>query len=64
MMVYVLTENEPHEGGEVIGAYSSMEKAQDAAAERPPSPDWLFYLIHPVELDALPQSLDRIGPRS
>jgi hypothetical protein len=63
MTVYVLTENEPNEGGAPLGVYSTPEKAKDAAAERAPSPDWFYYAIYPVELDA-PQdeNLDYIRP--
>ena len=63
MTVYVLTENEPHEGGSPVGVYSTIEKAKAAAAERAPSPDWFYYTIYPVELDA-PQVelLDSFSP--
>lgn len=52
MTVYVLTESEPNEGGAPVGVYSTLEKAKAAAAERAPSPDWFYYAIYPVELDA------------
>jgi hypothetical protein len=52
MTVYILTENQPSEGGAPVGVYSTLENAKAAAAERAPSPDWFYYLIYPVELDA------------
>lgn len=52
MTVYILTENQPNEGGAPVGVYSTLEKAKAAAAGRAPSPNWFYYLIHPVELDA------------
>ena len=51
MTVYILTENQPSEGGAPVGVYSTLEKAKAAAAERAPSPDWFYYLIYRVELD-------------
>lgn len=51
--VYVLTENEPHEGGAVHGVYSTLERARAAAATY--RDDWyMFRLIEAVELDAAP----------
>ena len=38
MTVYVLTENQPNEGGAPVGVYSTPEKAIAAAAERTPRP--------------------------
>ena len=63
MTVYVLTENEPSEGGAPVGVYSTVEKAKAAAAERAPSPKGFFYANYPVELDA-PQEefIDSIRP--
>lgn len=52
MTVYVLTENQPSEAGVPVGVYSTLEKAKAAATERAPSPNWFYYLIYPVELDA------------
>lgn len=60
MIVYVLTESEPNEGGEPVGAYSTLERAKAAVAERTSSPSWFYYAIYPVELDA-PQDRN-IGP--
>jgi hypothetical protein len=57
MTVYVLTENEPNEGGAPVGVYSTPEKAKAAAAERPPSPAEFFYAVYPVELDAPQEEL-------
>lgn len=52
MIVFVLTENEPSEGGEPVGAYSTVEKARRAAAERPPQlAGFFFYKIYPIEID-------------
>jgi len=63
MIVYVLTENEPKLGGAPVGAYSTPEKAKDAAAERPLSPDWFYYAIHPIKLDAPPdENIDLHSP--
>jgi hypothetical protein len=63
MTVYVLTENEPNEGGAPVGVYSTLEKAKTAAAERALSPDWFYYGIYPVELDApQDQNIDCIRP--
>jgi len=61
MTVYILTENEPNEGGEPVGVYSTPERAEAAAAERTLASHW-YYLIHPVELDAPQKDLDSFGP--
>jgi hypothetical protein len=52
VIVYVLTENEPHEGGSVMGVYSTDEKAREAAPE---TDDGFYYWeIIPVEVDTPP----------
>ena len=51
MTIYVLTETSQ---ARVVhrSASTHLEKAKAAAAERAPSPNWFYYLIYPVELDA------------
>ncbi len=58
MIFYVLTENEAHEGGSVMGVYSTMQKARDEAP--PPSSDIEFWAIVPVEVDTPPANRDSI----
>jgi hypothetical protein len=63
MTVYVLTENEPNQGGAPVGVYSAIEKATAASANAHPHPTGSTNAIYPVELDA-PQdeNIDYIRP--
>jgi hypothetical protein len=51
VIVYVLTDNEKHEGGTVAGVYSTEEKAREEATRRGPAQPPFYWAIVPVEVD-------------
>jgi hypothetical protein len=64
VIVYALTYNQRHEGGSLLGVYSTEQKAREEAEANPAQVElvegYFFWEIIPVEVDGTAAYLDSI----